>query len=88
MRRTVTNYRVQRPPRQRNGYDCGPFAAADLVSLLESDKPSALQQGDMRAWRQKMANAVRGLDNVEFVSKPRRKLGSGDEDVLDCTDSP
>lgn len=59
----------QRRVRQRNGYDCGPFAAADLVSLLSSDVPSTKQQKDMHAWRQEMARDVRALERAEFVEK-------------------
>ncbi|KZV95362.1 hypothetical protein EXIGLDRAFT_707368 [Exidia glandulosa HHB12029] len=40
----------QRGRRQRNWYDCGPFVAADIVSLFEGDQPSAKNEKDMKAW--------------------------------------
>ncbi|KZV96305.1 hypothetical protein EXIGLDRAFT_765408 [Exidia glandulosa HHB12029] len=48
----------ERPMRQTNGYDCGPFISADFVSLLRSGEPSAKRQRDMGAWREHMADEV------------------------------
>lgn len=52
-----------------NGYDCGPFAAADVVALLASDTPSTKLQRDMPAWREEMASTVRALRQEEFVPR-------------------
>ena len=50
--------------RQSNWYDCGPFIVADLVSLLTSGKPSALEQKDMRGWRAEMVKGESFFDSA------------------------
>ncbi|KDQ08791.1 hypothetical protein BOTBODRAFT_558775 [Botryobasidium botryosum FD-172 SS1] len=54
---------AQRPTRQFNMYDCGPFICADIVSLVETGKPSSLAQKDMvlrRTAQASKASAARG----------------------------
>lgn len=83
---------LQRASRQTNGYDCGPFAAADLVSLLTSDAPSGKRQKEMVGWRKEMARLVRALEAEEFLPKPIKKLQAAkpkvSEDVLDLLSPP
>lgn len=66
---------LQRPVRQDNGWDCGPFVAADLVSLLTSDCPSEKTQRDMPQWRKDMAACVASL-RIDEVVKAVRKAGT------------
>ncbi|EJD32892.1 hypothetical protein AURDEDRAFT_178012 [Auricularia subglabra TFB-10046 SS5] len=50
-----------RGKRQTNTYDCGPFVAADVVSLMQSNAPSPKSQSEMGAWRRTMEERVRAL---------------------------
>lgn len=49
---------LQRPARQTNSWDCGPFVAADACSLLDSDCPSTKTQKDMANWRKEMEEGI------------------------------
>lgn len=62
----------QRHTRQTNGFDCGPFIAADIESLLRSDMPSGKKQADMRAWRAELARRLRSLP-VNRMTKAERR---------------
>ena len=66
---------LQRGVRQTNAYDCGPFVAADFVSLLHSDEPSTKHQGDMRGWRAEMADHMRSLTPAVVKRKKRSAAG-------------
>lgn len=68
-----THVSLQREARQENGWDCGPFVAADLVSLLSSDLPSTKTQEDMAEWRSEMAACVEALQVREAVVKSVKK---------------
>ncbi|KDQ11850.1 hypothetical protein BOTBODRAFT_431098 [Botryobasidium botryosum FD-172 SS1] len=52
----------QRPTRQSNTYDCGPFTCADIVSLAETGSPSTMTQDDMGQWRAIILEELRGLE--------------------------
>ncbi|KZV90036.1 hypothetical protein EXIGLDRAFT_771164 [Exidia glandulosa HHB12029] len=84
----------QRARRQSNGHDCGPFAAADLVSLLNTDRPSTKKEKEMVQWRREMASTVRAVEAREFIPKrikatsaPKPKV-SLPGDVLDLVTPP
>lgn len=61
----------QRAARQTNWYDCGPFVAADFVSLLQSDVPSTRSQRDMGEWRLTMARHMRTLEVWKRDGRPQ-----------------
>jgi hypothetical protein len=68
----------QRQRRQANGYNCGPFVAADLASLAVADLPSSLTQSEMGDWRAEMLLAVRSCD-LKRSDDPKNAPGPSQE---------
>lgn len=83
---------LQRKTRQTNSYDCGPFVAADFVSLIRSDVPSSKSQKDMKEWRATMAARLRALPedlgHKDPSRRPGRRSSAIDADVIVIDGSP